>query len=54
MAIPGYQYFAYITSGRVFVLWPSYVAISIVIALSIAIAVIPMEFGLKKWKRYQI
>ncbi|MBN2134369.1 MAG: hypothetical protein JW737_01430 [Acidobacteria bacterium] len=54
MAIPGYLYFAYITTKHVFSVWPSVVAIAGIILLSITLAVIPMEFGYRRWKNYQL
>ncbi len=54
MAVPGYLYFAYLTTGHVYLVWPSILAVTGVVVLSILIAVVPMEFGLKKWKKFQM
>jgi len=54
MAVPGYQYFAYLTTGRIYAVWPSVAALSGIILISISICLIPMELGLKKWRKYQL
>jgi ABC-2 type transport system permease protein len=54
LAIPGYQYFSYLVTGNIYLFWPSYLSLGIFIILSVLLALIPMEFGLKKWKKLQL
>lgn len=54
LAVPGYQYFNYIISGNIYRIWPSVIAIIIFLIISLLLAIIPMEIGLRKWKKYQL
>jgi ABC-2 type transport system permease protein len=54
LAVPGYQYFSYLVTGNIYLFWPSYLSLGVFIILSVLLALIPMEFGLKKWKKLQL
>jgi ABC-2 type transport system permease protein len=54
LAVPGYQYFSYIISGNIYRLWPSVISVIIFLIISILLAIIPMEIGLRKWKKFQL
>jgi len=54
LAVPGYQYFSYLVTGNIYLFWPSYLSLGVFIILSVLLALIPMEFGLKKWKKLRL
>jgi ABC-2 type transport system permease protein len=54
LAVPGYQYFSYLVTGNIYLFWPSYLSLGVFIILSALLALIPMEFGLRKWKKLQL
>lgn len=54
LAVPGYQYFSYVMTGYIYRIWPSIITTILFLILSVIIAVIPMEIGLKKWKNLQL
>ena len=54
LAVPGYQYFSYLVRGHVYALWPALVSMAVFVILSLLLGIIPMEIGLKKWRKYEI